>query len=269
MTLVTVELHPGETDSAGRVAVVTLNDPAKRNALSPQLVSEFIEALSDVEANEVVGAIIVTGSPPAFSSGADLGNLETERGHMGSGDLSAEQRLRAIYDLFLRVGTCDLPTLAAINGPAIGAGSNLALACDIRLAARTARLESRFASLGLHPGGGHIYMLQQVAGAQTTASMTLFGQVLSADEAAQRGLIWRTVDDDELLELALTMARRAASLPRSLSKRLKDTARAAAGFTSLSEAIDSELPAQMWSMNQPFFAERLAAMRSRISSSKN
>ena len=91
-----------------------------------------------------------------------------------------------------------LPTIAAVNGAAVGAGMNLALACDVRLAGRSARFDTRFLQLGLHPGGGHTWMLQRIAGPQAAAAVVLFGEVLDGEEAERCGLVWRCVDDDAL-----------------------------------------------------------------------
>src|SRR5262245_41665760 len=133
---------------ADRVATITLNNPGERNSMSGPLVEELVAAVDRVEVDESVGALVVTGAPPAFCAGANLGNLRTATG----------PGLRAIYDGFLRIARCPLPTLAAVNGAAVGAGMNLALACDVRIAARRARFDTRFLQIGLHPGGGHTWM---------------------------------------------------------------------------------------------------------------
>src|SRR5713226_200632 len=149
-----------------RVATVTLNAPDRRNSLTLDMVGEIVAAFDQVE-NEDVGAIVVTGSPPAFCAGATLAHLgstaQSDSVDGGGGDGGGRAGLKAIYEGFLRVARSPLPTLAAVNGAAVGAGMNLALACDIRLAGRSARFDTRFLQLGLHPGGGHTWMLQRVA----------------------------------------------------------------------------------------------------------
>src|SRR4051794_12992674 len=167
------------------------------------MVDEIVDTFDSLEANADVGAVVVTGAPPGFCAGADLS-------HLGG---SQRQGLRSIYDGFLRVGRSPLPTLAAVNGAAVGAGMNLALVCDVRLAARHARFDTRFVQLGLHPGGGHTWMFRRIAGPQAAAAAVLFGEVLDGAEAERVGLVWRCVDDDALLETAQAMAARAAAGP--------------------------------------------------------
>ena len=116
-----------------------------------------------------------------------------------------------------------MPTIAAVNGAAVGAGMNLALGCDVRIAARRAKFDTRFMQLGLHPGGGHTWMLRRIAGPQVTMAAVVFGEVLDGEEAARLGLALRCVDDDELLPAAHAMAARAASAPRELIITTKRT----------------------------------------------
>lgn len=239
-----------------RVAVVTLNDPERRNALNRELVTEIVEAFNRLEGDTGVGAVVVTGAPPAFCAGADLGNLgEAKR-----------EGLRAIYEGFLRVGRSTLPTVAAVNGAAVGAGMNLALVCDVRLAARRAKFDTRFLDLGLHPGGGHTWMLRNAVGPQTASAMVLFGQILDGEAAAEAGLVWKCVDDEALLDEAVALAARAATGPRELVTEVKRTMADMAGISVHGEAVDRELDPQVWSVEQPWFAERLAALRTRITS---
>ena len=188
------------TEVSDGVGTLTLNDPQRRNALNAAMVDEIVAAIDRFEADPAVGAVVVTGAPPAFCAGADLGNLAT----------ADEARLGAIYDGFLRVARCRLPTVAAVNGAAVGAGMNLALACDVRLAARRARFDTRFLQIGLHPGGGHTWMLRRLAGPQTAMAAVVFGEVLDGAEAERVGVVWRCVDDDELPGAAHALAARAA-----------------------------------------------------------
>jgi enoyl-CoA hydratase len=247
-----------------RVAVVTLDDPDRRNVLSLDLVDEIVAAFDRLEDDADVGAVIVTGAPPAFCAGADLSHLAAA-GQTDRDTEPAQPGLRSVYEGFLRVARSQLPTVAAVNGAAVGAGMNLALACDVRLAGRSARFDTRFLKLGLHPGGGHTWMLRRLAGTQTTAAMVLFGEVLGGAEAVEAGLAWRCVDDDALLERSRAFAARAAEVPSALVRRAKETIAAMADVADHEEAVHVELTAQLWSLQQPEFAERLAAMRERIS----
>ncbi|HEV3225800.1 MAG TPA: enoyl-CoA hydratase [Acidimicrobiales bacterium] len=248
MSLVRSEIADG-------VAVVTLDDPDRRNALNLPMVDEIVETFDRLEADESVGAVVVTGAPPAFCAGADLS-------HLGG---SQRQGLRSVYEGFLRVGRSPLPTLAAVNGAAVGAGMNLALVCDARIAARRAKFDTRFLQLGLHPGGGHTWMFRRIAGSQAVFSTVVFGEVLDGAEAERIGLVWKCVDDDQLLDAAREMAGRAAAAPRELVIKTKATIHDMADVVNHEAAVDRELEPQLWSVAQPAFRERLAAMQSKIS----
>ncbi len=247
----------------GRVAVLRLDDPPRRNALTRPLVEEIVGAVDAIEADEGVGAVVVTGAPPAFCSGADIGNLVA----LGAGDEDATG-VRGIYDGFLRVLECPLPTVAAVNGPAVGAGFNLALACDVRIAGDAARFDARFLRIGLHPGGGHTWLLERAVGPQAAAAMNLFGERLDGARAAAVGLAWECVPDAELLDRAVALAARAADAPRELAMRVKATLRHAPWQPGFDDAVRFELEHQVWSFQQPSFTERAASRRDRDDSSE-
>jgi enoyl-CoA hydratase len=246
---------PVLVDVVDRVATVTLNDPDKRNAISLAMVDRIAEIFDTLEADEGVGAVVVTGAPPAFCAGADLSHLGASR----------EDGLRHIYEGFLRLSRCPLPTLAAVNGAAVGAGLNMALSCDVRLAAEGARFDTRFLQLGIHPGGGYTWMLRRIAGVQATMAAGVFGDVLDGREAERVGMVWRCVPDDDLLAAAQAMAAKAAAAPRELAQRVKATIADMATIEDHAAAVERELTDQLWSMDQPAFAERLAAIQTRIS----
>lgn len=246
-----------QVDVRDGVGLLTLDDPPRRNALNLDLVSEIEVALDDLEGRDDVGAIVVTGAAPAFCAGADLSDL---------GD-SQRDGLNRIYQGFLRFSRCPLPTLAAVNGAAVGAGMNLALACDVRLAGASARFDTRFLQLGIHPGGGHTWMLQRAVGPQTTKALVLFGEVIDSAEAERLGLVLRTVADDDLAPVAHAMAAKAASAPHELLRRTKATIAAVADIDDHDAAVARELDPQVWSIGQPEFQERLRRLQARISSS--
>jgi enoyl-CoA hydratase len=136
----------------------------------------------------------------------------------------------------------------------------------VRVAARRARFDSRFLQIGIHPGGGHTWMLRRIAGPQIAMAAVVFGEVLDGAEAERVGLALRCVDDDALLEVAHELAARAASAPRQLSTVAKATIQAMADVDDQPAAVARELEPQLWSTRQPWFAERLAALAQRISS---
>jgi enoyl-CoA hydratase len=253
MSLVRTEIEAG-------VATVTLTDGDRRNALTLPMVTEIVDGFDALEADPAVGAVVITGDGPAFCAGADLSHLSS------SADGSAETGLRDIYEGFLRIGRSPLPTIAAVNGAAVGAGMNLALVCDVRLAATRARFDTRFLQLGLHPGGGHTWMFRRIAGPQAVAAAVLFGEVLDGPEAERVGLVWRCVPDAELLDAARAMATRAAAAPRELAARVKATIADMATIDEHADAVDRELEPQVWSLEQPAFRERVAALQAKITS---
>lgn len=243
------------TAIADGVATLTLNNPDERNTLTAAMVTEIIAAMDVIEADPSIGAIVVTGTPPAFCAGANLGNLATADG----------ASLGTVYEGFLRIARSQLPTIAAVNGAAVGAGMNLALGCDVRLAARRAKFDTRFLQIGIHPGGGHTWMFRRIAGPQATMAAVVFGEVLDGAEAERVGLAYRCLDDDELLPAAQAMAARAASVPRELATVTKATIQAMADIDEHSAAVERELEPQLWSTRQPWFAERIAALQAKIS----
>ena len=247
-SLVTVNITKG-------VATLTLNNPEARNTLTAPMVTDIVTAMDNIEADRSVGAVVVTGAPPAFCAGADLGNLAEADG----------ESLGRIYEGFLRIARSPLPTIAAVNGAAVGAGMNLALGCDVRLAARRAKFDTRFLQIGIHPGGGHTWMLRRIVGPQNTFATVVFGEILDGSEAERIGLVWKCVDDAELLAEAQRMGEKAAEAPRELLESVKRTIHDMADVRSHPNAVSRELDPQVWSTRQPWFAERIAALQAKIS----
>jgi enoyl-CoA hydratase len=247
MALVLLEIADG-------VATLTLHNPDERNTMTAPMVAEIVAAMDRIEGDSAIGALVVTGTAPAFCAGANLGNLAEADG----------ESLGVIYEGFLRIARSPLPTIAAVNGAAVGAGMNLALGCDVRIAAKRAKFDTRFLQLGIHPGGGHTWMLRRIVGPQVTAATVLFGEVLDGAEAQRVGLAYRCVDDADLLSVAHEMAARAASAPRELVIETKKTLAAMADVQTHPEAVARELTPQLWSTRQPWFAERLAALQAKI-----
>ncbi len=247
-------------DVADGVAVITLNDPDRRNAVSLAINAELGAIMDGLEARPDVGAIVVTGTPPAFCAGADLGEL---------GAAAEDQTGRAlsrIYEGFLRIAHTPIPTIAAVNGAAVGAGMNMALACDVIVAGESARFDTRFLGIGIHPGGGHTWRLAHHTNRHTTAAMVLFGEILDGTAAERHGLAWRCVPDSELLDTARGMASRAARAPQTLVRRTKATISNLDHVSDSEAAVEHEVHAQVWSMGQPEFQRLLATLRAQISS---
>lgn len=242
------------TEIRDRVAVITVSDPARRNAMNLEIAAKLVKAVDAVVADENVGALVVTGEDPAFCAGADLAQLAA----------AEPETLRSVYSGFLAIADCPLPTVAAVNGAAVGAGMNLALACDVRLAGPTAKFDSRFLQIGLHPGGGYTWMLTRAVGVQRAAALSLFGEAADAAEAERIGLVHRVVDD--VKEAAVAMAAKAAAAPRELAIATKATLRSAAVLDTQAEVLEIEVARQADSIRSPKAQDLIAQLRARISS---
>lgn len=214
----------------GAVVTLTLNQPETRNAISDgAMVDAIIEGLQRANADVSVHAVILTGNGPSFSAG---GNLKTlgEPGELGGGTPAETLRgYRAgIQRIPLAFQSLEVPVIAAVNGPAIGAGCDLACMCDIRIAARSAMFAESFVRLGLIPGDGGAWFLQRVVGFSKAAELSFTGASLSADEALACGLVSRVVDDNALLSAAGELAAKIAANPPyavRMTKRLMVQAR--------------------------------------------
>ena len=238
------------------VALITINDPERRNAVTAEISAGLRAAVDAAEANPDVHALIVTGAGKAFCAGADLTALGE----------ATEDGLRTIYDGFLAVANCTLPTIAAVNGAAVGAGLNLALAADVRIAGPAAIFDPRFQKLGIHPGGGATWMLQRAVGVQAARASLLFGMRFDAEAAVRYGLALDVADDP--VAAAKELAAGPAAAPREVVLATKASMRATAnpGSIDLDQhkiAVDTELKPQAASILSPEFAERLAAAKRR------
>jgi enoyl-CoA hydratase len=239
-----------------RVATLTINDPDRRNAVTAEISAALRTAIEDAEDDPGVHALIVTGAGKAFCAGADLTALGG----------ATEDGLRIIYDGFLALADCSLPTIAAVNGPAVGAGLNLALAADVRIAGPAALFDPRFQKLGIHPGGGATWMLQRAVGPQAARASLLFGMRFDAAAAVEYGLALKVADDP--VAAARELAAGPASAPRGVVVATKASMRATAnpGTVDVDQhriAVDVEIGPQAVSIESPEFAERLAAARRR------
>jgi enoyl-CoA hydratase len=242
------------TEIADRVATITLTNPERRNALYLDTADALVDAIEELERADV-GAMVITGEGSAFCAGADLDVLER----------ADSRELVRIYKAFTRVYTSHIPSIAAINGPAVGAGFNLALCCDLRIAAESARFDAAFLRLAVHPGGGSTWLLTRQIGVEATIAMTLFQEVVDGSEAARIGLVWRCVPDDEVVADATKMARRVAALPPALARKVNHTITRMLSVENHGQAMQYESEEQMWSLRQPEAKAAIAALRERIS----
>jgi 2-(1,2-epoxy-1,2-dihydrophenyl)acetyl-CoA isomerase len=219
------------------VATVTLNRPERLNAFTVEMHAELREALKRIQRDKSVRCLLITGAGRGFCAGQDLSARKREPGAPPP-DLG--ESLERNYNPLIRsLRSLELPVVAAVNGVAAGSGANLALACDIVLAARSASFVESFARIGLIPDAGGTWSLPRLLGQARAMGLALLGEKLPAEQAEAWGLIWRCVDDDQLMQEATALAQRLAKQP---TKGLALTKRAinAAWANSLPEQLDLE-----------------------------
>jgi enoyl-CoA hydratase len=219
------------TETRGRVALISLNRPQALNALNRALLVELGQAFTAFDADPAVGAIVISGSPRAFAAGADI----KEMVEMSAQEMEAD----SVSDLFARLERVGKPVIAAVSGFALGGGCELALLCDIILAAENARFGLPEVTIGVIPGGGGTQRLTRAVGKSLAMEMILNNRQLSAAEAEKAGLVSRVVPVERLLDEALALAAEIAE--RSpLTLRIAKQAVRAAFAGPLSEGLDEE-----------------------------
>ena len=239
------------------LALLTLDSLEKRNLLTPSSALEIAAAVEQLSQDPAIKALAVTGRAGAFCSGADLACLL----EAAQGDGEA---LQQIYAAFTSVAQSPLLTIALVNGPALGAGLNLAMACDIRLASRDAWFESRFFNLAIHPGGGHTWLLPQLVGWQQAAAMIFSGERLSASQAQACGFIKELVDDEALLTRAKQLTEHLRTVPVELVRQTKLSMLAMRHCARQDDAVAYEFRQQFQSLQSSAAAEHISALLARI-----
>jgi enoyl-CoA hydratase/carnithine racemase len=262
------------------VVLLTLSLPERRNAMTPELTAAWAQAMESLEQDDSVRAVVVTGAGTAFCAGGDLswlghadpadrGTAGADTGVADTGVAGADARpvptpaqLRAkMYDFYrtwLRVRDLEVPVLAAVNGPAIGAGLCLALACDLRYAAPTARFSVPFLALGLHPGMAATYLLPEAVGMARAREMLYTGRVVGASQAVELGLINHVLPAEGLVEEVLDVAASVAAAAPVAVRLTKAALRH--GPRSYAEALEWEALAQPVTMASHDLQEGLRAV---------
>lgn len=225
-------------DHIDGVRLLTLNDPDRRNAISSDLRLELQAAVAGCEADGV-RVLVITGAGSVFCAGANLPELFGDHTREVSDTHGA---LADYYRVFLDVLELPIPTIAALNGPAIGAGLNLALACDLRIAGRRASLEVTFAKIGLHPGGGVTWFLVRALGQSRALELLLLGETLDASQAVAAGFASGPAENP--VADALDLATALSGIDPSLARQIKQTVRLAAAGASFEAVLAHETWAQ-------------------------
>lgn len=231
------------------VATLTLRAPERRNALTVEMAAEMVAACEQLDADPAVGAVIVCGEGDYFCAGGDRATLAAAGEDPGHPDRYRD--LGTIYRAFTRVAELEPPTIAAVEGGAVGAGMNLLLATDLRIISADARLASGFLPIGLHPGGGHTAMLAERAGREAASALALFGERIDGRRAAEIGLAWASVEPGTTLQAATELAAVPGSDPE-LARATARSLRNNAGPPAIpwATALEAERSSQIWSMRR-------------------
>jgi 2-(1,2-epoxy-1,2-dihydrophenyl)acetyl-CoA isomerase len=245
----------------GPVTQLTLNRPAQLNSFTAAMHGELLAALEAAAAAPDVRAVLITGAGRGFCAGQDLNDPDMNAGDGGAPDVGGVIE-RLYRPLALRVRSMPVPVLAAVNGVAAGAGANLALGCDLVVAARSASFIQAFSKIGLIPDCGGTWLLPRLVGRARALGLAMTGDKLPADEARAMGLIWQVVDDALLMDSALALAHKLAAMP---TRALADTRKALDEAIALDYAGALDLEARMQGAlgREHDFAEGVAAFQAK------
>jgi enoyl-CoA hydratase len=241
------------------VVVLTLDNPDQRNAMSAPMTAAWERTVTDLAGDRDVRAVVVTGAGSSFCSGGDTSWIASEP---DAGVDRLRTRMIAFYRAWLSLRRLEVPTIAAVNGPAIGAGLCLALACDLRYAAEGARLGAPFVQLGMHAGMAATYLLPEVVGPAHARDLLLTGRLVEAEEALRLGLVSRVLPHEGFLDAVLdTASGIAATAP--IASRLTTVALRHGGHADFEAALQWEALAQPVTLATADLQEGIAAARAR------
>src|SRR3990172_6972743 len=246
-------------EKRGRAGLITLNRPEKLNAWNPRMESEFIDCVTRASEDGEVGALVVTGAGRAFCAGGDISGWSEEiasRGERRARSPLLERERSPEVPIVLRRGK---PVIAAINGPAIGIGLTMPLACDIRIASERATFSARFVKVGITPECGRTRYLPAVAGLGNALFLALTGRIIEAAEAKGRGLVDRVVPHDSLMDEAMALAEEVAANPTDTIWAAKRLLHENAAQADMRRVVDAEGPAIREMRRLPDHAEAVKA----------
>ena len=238
----------------GDIAIISLNRPDKLNSFTQAMHEELRSAFSEIE-NSKVRAMIITGQGRGFCAGQDLGDRSFEINDKFDAGDSIEQNYNPLVK---RIINMPFPVIAAVNGVAAGAGANIALACDIVLAAKSAKFIQAFAKIGLIPDAGGTWTLTRQLGMARAKGLAMLAEPLSADKALEWGLIWEVIEDENLMTTATEMAHRLASQPTKAFAAIKQAMHAATSNDMVTQ-LELERELQSAASRSHDFREGVAA----------
>jgi 2-(1,2-epoxy-1,2-dihydrophenyl)acetyl-CoA isomerase len=239
------------------IATITFNRPEALNALSLQLTKDLFSAIEKA-IEDKTRAVILTGEGRAFCSGGDLREMQTMWQKEGRIEAFLEEPLRALHDVIRLIRETPIPFVASVQGVCAGAGTNFALACDLIIAAETASFNEAFVKIGLSPDCGGSFFLPRAVGEKLAAEIFMTGDTISAERAAQIGMINRVVAAENLAEESLKMARKLALAPTASIGRIKQMLNRTFS-NNLAEQLDLEHQLQLESGKAADFKEGVQA----------
>lgn len=241
----------------GGIGLLTLNRPASLNALTTEMAKEFMSAIGEAR-ERGARALVLTGAGRAFCAGGDLRTMQEMAQSSGRIEAFFDEPLGLLNECLVLLQEAPLPIIAAVNGSASGGGCNLALACDIVIAAESARFNQAFVRVGLSPDCGGTYLLPRLVGLRRATELLMTGDVVDAESALEMGMINRVVKDDELMSEAMSLAARLAQAPTASIAKTKRLL-AASAVNSFSAQLEAERQAQIESGKTKDFLEGVAA----------
>jgi len=239
------------------VAIITMNRPDALNALSLQLTLDLREAINKA-IQEKARAVVLTGAGRAFCSGGDLREMQSMWQKEGRIEAFLEEPLKALHDVILLIRETPIPFIAAVQGVCAGAGTNFALACDIVIAAENATFNEAFVRIGLSPDCGGSFFLPRAVGEKIAAELFMTGNTLTAERAAQIGMINQAVAAESLMEEAMKMAKKLSLAPTAAIGRIKQMLNASYS-NDLSQQLNLEHQSQIESGKSNDFKEGVTA----------
>jgi enoyl-CoA hydratase/carnithine racemase len=246
-------------EQQGHIVTLTMNDPEHRNALTGNnAVPEFLEAIDRIHDDRTVRAVIITGAGTAFSSGGNVRDMERQASGEVPGMQIRQEYRRGIQRLPLALYNLEVPVIAAVNGPAIGAGLDLACMCDVRIASEKAKFAESFVKLGIIPGDGGAWLLPRIIGMSRAAELTFTGQMIDAPQAAEWNLVSRVVSHENLMASAQEIAGAIAANPPHAVRMAKRLLREAM-HTRLDTLLEMSAAFQVLAHQTPDHGEAVAA----------
>ena len=221
------------------IATITLNRPDRLNAIGATMSQDLAQVLEEANSDNEVRVLIITGAGKGFCSGADLKTLGDAAGAVGRGMVTRSPAAGGIRSFAIQMQSFEKPSIAAVNGPAVGAGLSIALACDIRIASEKARFSQIFIKRGLVPDTGSSYLLPRVVGIDKACEMVYTGDILDAEQAKDYGLVSRVVPHGELMREVRGLATRIAAGP-PIAMKLAKRALYKGVTTDLASAVEFE-----------------------------